>query len=237
MAASFIERETQILETVEHLSREGNDFVVVGGYAVSGLARHRFSVDLDIVVQHKDLERIEAVLERDDFEKHLERKGFDEVYGGQFVSYVKKIDGLPINVDLFVGSLVCRATNASWSFNYLKTHSVIADISGLEVSVRCWVPVKELLIASKMHSGRKADVRDVVVLMENADTQKVAEHLKRGDLKKLRGQTNRIIKALEDERLVNSLKGVFAINFDVSQRIEDTRRKIEEITERLYQGR
>ena len=237
MAVRFIERETKILETVEHLSREGVDFVVVGGYAVSGLARHRFSVDLDIVVQRKDLEWVEAVLEGDGFEKHLERNGFDEVYGGRFVSYVKKIDGLPINVDLFVGSLVCRATNASWSFNYLRTHSVAANISGLEVSVRCRVPVKELLIALKIHSGRKTDVRDVVVLMENADAQKIAEHLKRGDLKKLRGQTNHIIKALEDERLVNSLKGVFTINLDVSRRIEDTRRKIEEITERLYQGR
>jgi len=50
MAALFVERENEILKTIRAFADAGLDFVVVGGYAVSGLGRHRFSVDLDVVI-------------------------------------------------------------------------------------------------------------------------------------------------------------------------------------------
>ncbi|MBS7631910.1 hypothetical protein KEJ47_10165, partial [Candidatus Bathyarchaeota archaeon] len=204
------------------------------GYAVSSLARHRFSVDLDIVIQRKELRRFGEVLKKNGFEKQIEKAGFDEVYGGEFISYLKRVDNLQISVDLLVDSLVCRATNASWSFDYIRKHSVVADIAGMEMVVKCRVPEKELLIASKIHSGRRADIRDVVVLMERADLGKVTDHLKRGDLKRLRGQIDGIAKALRDERLMDSLKGVFAISTNVSEQIENARRNIEEVVEKIF---
>ena len=166
MAALFVERENEILKTIRAFADAGLDFIVVSGYAVSGLGRHRFSVDLDVVIDEKDLDAFAKILEERGFERNIERAGFDEVYGGRFVSYVKRIDGLPVTADLLVGSLVCRATGASWSYEYIRRHSIATEVSGIELSAKCRVPEKELLIALKIHSGRRADLRDVVVLIE-----------------------------------------------------------------------
>lgn len=225
----FIERENEILRLIKEFFDRGLDFIVVGGYAVSGLARHRFSVDLDIIIRKEDVKKFERILGERGFEKNLERAGFDEVYGGEFVNYVKRINDLPVTVDLLVGSLVCRNTKASWSFDYVKRYSVITNIAGIEMSASARVPEKELLIAFKIHSGRKADVRDVVVLIEDADIGRIAKHSKRGDLKLLKAQINTIIEMLKDMRLVDSLKGVFAIRSDVSKQIEIARKKLEKI--------
>jgi len=185
MAALFVKRENEIQSVIRSFSEAGLEFVVVGGYAVSGLGRHRFSVDLDMVIDERDLEAFTKILEGKGFSKHVERAGFDEVYGGRFVSYVKKIDRLPVTVDILVGSLVCRATRASWSYEYIKRYSIETEVTGIELSAKCRVPEKELLLALKIHSGRRTDLRDVVMLMEGADVDKMVKHLKRGDLKKL----------------------------------------------------
>ncbi|RLG90389.1 MAG: hypothetical protein DRO36_06225 [Candidatus Hecatellales archaeon] len=232
MAALFVERENEILKTIRAFADAGLDFVVVG-YAVSGLGRHRFSVDLDVVIDEKDLDAFAKILEERGFERHAERAGFDEVYGGRFVSYVKRIDGLPVTADLLVGSLVCRATGASWSYEYIKRHSMVAEVAGIELSARCRVPEKELLIALKIHSGRRADLRDVVVLVEGADVEEIIRHLRRGDLEKLRVQVNSMLEMLSDPRLADSLKSVFTIRRNVIEEIERTRRTLEKIQEAI----
>ena len=233
MAALFVERENEILKTIRSFTNAGLDFIVVGGYAVSGLGRHRFSVDLDVVINEKDLDAFTKTLEEREFEKSMERAGFDEVYGGRFVSYVKRIDGLPVTADLLVGSLVCRATGASWSYEYIKRHSIATEVSGIELSARCRVPERELLIALKIHSGRRADLRDVVVLVEGADVEEIVRHLRRGDLEKLRIQINRMLEMLRDPRLTDSLRGVFAIRRDVTDEIEKTRKALEKVQEAI----
>ena len=233
MAALFVERENEILKTIRAFTEAGLDFVVVGGYTVSGLGRHRFSVDLDVVIDEEDLDAFTKILEERGFERSVERAGFDEVYGGRFVSHVKRIDGLPVTADLMVGSLVCRATGASWSYEYIKRHSMVAEVAGIELSARCRVPEKELLIALKIHSGRRADLRDVVVLMEKTDIEKVIKHLRKGDLEKLRIQMNRMLEMLGDPRLADSLKGVFTIRRDVTDEIEKTRKALEKIREAI----
>jgi len=229
MAALFVERENEILKTIRALADAGLEFVVVGGHAVSGLGRHKFSVDLDVVVDDKDLDAFTKILEERGFERHTERTGFDEVYGGRFVSYVKMIDCLPVTADLLVRSLVSRATEASWSYDYIRRHSIVAELSGIELSVRCRVPERELLIALKTHSGRRADLRDVVVLMEGADVDRIVRHLKRGNLEKLKNQIDSMVEMLRDPRLVGSLKGVFSIHKDVTDEIERARRVLERI--------
>jgi len=224
----FIERENEILRTIKSMVEARLDFIVVGGYAVSALARHRFSVDCDIVVPKKKVD-FENILESEGFKKHIERAGFDEIYAGEFVSYEKEVGGLPVTIDLLVGSLVCRATQASWSFEYIKRHSMEANIPGTEASITCRVPEKELLIAFKIHSARRADVRDVVMLRENADLGKVLNHLRKGSIEALKDQIEKIIVALEDKNLVDSLKGVFTLTIDVKKQIESARKDIEAI--------
>jgi predicted nucleotidyltransferase len=233
LGMEFIERENEILRTIRTMADSGFDFVVVGGYAVSALARHRFSVDCDIVVSKKRIEDFKNSLEKEGFTKNIEKAGFDEIYAGEFLRYKKEVSRLPIAVDLLVGSLVCRATQASWSFEYVKKHSITASISGAEASVNCRIPERELLIAFKIHSARRADVRDVVMLRENADLEKVLSHLRKGNIDALKEQIKKIIAALEDKNLVDSLKGVFTLSVDVKKQIENARKYVELILREL----
>lgn len=106
-------------------------------------------------------------------------------------------------------------------------------MTGIELSARCRVPERELLIAMKIHSGRRADLRDVVVLMEGADIDKIVRHLKRGNLEKLKTQIDHMLEMLRDPRLVNSLKGVFFIQRDVISDIKRTHRILERIRETI----
>lgn len=183
------------------------------------------------MINRKDLDAFTKILKERGFERHAERTGFDEIYGGRFVSYVKRINGLPVTADLLVGSLVCRATGASWSYEYIRRHSIVVEVPGIELSVRCRVPERELLIALKIHSGRRADLRDVVVLMKGVDVDKIVRHLKRGDLERLKNQINSMVEMVRDPRLIDSLKGVFTIRRDVTGEIERTRRTLEELRE------
>jgi hypothetical protein len=233
MATKFVERENEILRMVESFSNKALDFIVVGGYAVSALARHRFSVDLDVMIQRNDMDSFMQVLNEKGFARHIERAGFNEVYRGEFMSYVKKIDDLPITVDLLVESLVCRATNASWNFDYVKRHSVTKDLAGVEISIKCRIPENELLIAFKIHSGRRTDVRDFVLLAQNADTEKIIRHTKRGNLEQLKIQVQKMIEMLKDIKLIDSLKGVFSIKYDVREQIENANKIMEEIRSEL----
>lgn len=233
MVALFVERENEILKTIRGFADAGLEFVVVGGYAVSGLGRHRFSVDLDVVIDEKDLDAFARILEERGFKKGMERAGFNEVYGGRFVSYIKRINDLPVTADLLVGSLVCRATGASWSYEYIKKHSMVTEVAGIELSARCRVPERELLIALKIHSGRRADLGDIVMLMEGADIGGIVRHLRRGDLEKLRVQVNSMLEMLGDSRLAESLKSVFTIRRDVTGEIERARRTLERIREAI----
>jgi len=229
----FLKRENEILRVLKRLTEERLDFIVVGGYAVSGLAKHRFSVDCDIVVTKRELEKLEEVLKEEGFKKHIVKTGFDEVYGGEFVSYKKEVGGLPVTVDLLVGSLVCRATGAAWSFDYIRKNSIEANITGIESLVTCRIPERELLVAFKIHSARRADIRDIVMLWESADLEKVLNHTRKGKREALREQIKKVIEAFQDSRLIDSLKGAFTLSVDVEKMIERTRKDVESILRKL----
>ena len=229
----FVNRENEILRTLYSLVEEERDFVVVGGYAVSGLGKHRFSVDCDIVISKARLSETQAVLKRCGYKIEFEKTGFDGTYAGEFVRYKKKVSELPVTFDLLVGSLVCRTTGAAWSFEYIKKHSIETTIGGIENVVKCRVPEKELMIAFKIHSARRTDVRDTVMLMETSDMDKVLSHLKRGKAEVLKKQVNDIIEMLNDEKLVDSLKGVFTLTIDVRKQIAGVQKKIEKLSKDL----
>jgi hypothetical protein len=229
----FVKRENEIFRMLKRLIEERLDFVVVGGYAVSGLTKHRFSVDCDIVVSNRDLEKFEEILKKEGFESHVRKTGFDEAYAGEFISYKKEVNELPVTMDLLVGSLVCRATEASWSFDYIKKHSTEANVSGIETFVTCRISERELLIAFKIHSARRTDIRDIIMLREDASIEKVLKHLRKGKEEALKGQLKTIMEALKDPNLVDSLKGVFTLSVDVRKQIESTRKDVELILKKL----
>jgi hypothetical protein len=60
----FVKRENEIMLTLNRFVEEEADFVVVGGYAVSGLGVHRFSVDCDVVISKSEMGKVEGVLQR-----------------------------------------------------------------------------------------------------------------------------------------------------------------------------
>ena len=229
----FVKRENEILLTLNRFVEEKLDFVVVGGYAVSGLGKHRFSVDCDVVISKNERGKIEEFLERCGFERNVEKTGFDEAYAGLFLSYKKKVGELPVTFDLLVGSLVCRTTGAAWSFDYIKKYSFQAAIAGIETVANCRIPERELMIAFKIHSARKTDVRDIIMMIEDADLDKVLTHLKRGKTELLKTQVSNIMEMLNDVKLIDSLKGVFRLTVDVKKQIEGTRKSIESLRKRL----
>jgi hypothetical protein len=229
----FVSREKEILGTLNRLVEEELDFVVVGGYAVSGLARHRFSVDCDVAMPKREKSKTEAFLQRCGFEVNVNKTGFDETYAGEFVSYKKKVGELPVTFDLLVGSLVCRTTGAAWSFEYIKKYSVEATITGIETLANCRIPEKELMVAFKIHSARRTDVRDIIMMMEGSDLDKVLTHLRRGNLEVLKTQISNITEMLNDKKLVDSLKGLFTLTVDVRKQIENTQKNIKSLLKRL----
>lgn len=219
--------------TLNKFVEEELDFVVVGGYAVSGLGKHRFSVDCDVVISKSEWGKTEELLQRLGFERNVEKTGFDETYAGKFLSYKKKVGALPVTFDLLVESLVCRTTGAAWSFDYIKKYSVQAAIAGIETVANCRIPEQELMIAFKIHSARRTDVRDIIMMMVNADLEQVLTHLKRGKTELLKTQVSNIMEMLNDVKLIDSLKGVFRLTVDVKKQIEVTRKNIGSLLKRL----
>jgi len=226
----FINRENEIINILKKLSKFR--IIVVGGYAVSARAKHRFSVDCDIVIPKDELEKITKLLNREGFEKSIVKDDLDNEYGGEFIKYIKKIENLPVSIDLLVNSLVCRTTNGSWSFDYILKNSDKIIIAGIENSIECLVPSKELLLAFKIHSGRKTDLRDIIML-NDANWNIVKNHLNRGNLDVLRNQIESMIKELDNKNLADSLKGVFQLKEDVEKIIQDTKKKLNELLKRI----
>jgi hypothetical protein len=225
----FLERENEILSLIKAFVDAKIKFIVVGEYAVSGLGKHRFSVDCDMVIPKKNLEKFRRVLNERGYIKQIEKTGFDEVYGGDFVSYMKKVDGLPVTADMLIGSLASRQTDASWSFDYISKNSVEATINGIELSVTARILNRELLIAMKIHSGRKADIRDIIMLSREADWDLVKTHTKRGDIKRLKQRIEEIINVLNDKNLIPSIKGVFSLKQEVNRDIAYTKQMLQKI--------
>ena len=229
----LVARENEILRLLNIVSKSGIDLIVVGGYAVSAHAKHRFSVDCDLVAKASDLRSLGVLLEKEGFDKRKENDEFDEIYGGRFIRYVKKINELPVSIDLLIDSLVCRQTGGSWSYDYISTNSVDAYVPGIQESVKAKIPTKELLMAFKLHAARRPDVRDVVMLGEEADWKAVLDHISRGSPKKLKSNLEGFIKSLEDKRLIDSLKGEFTLKEDVSKRIRRSREQVQKIFDEL----
>lgn len=200
-----VDRENQIFETLQKFKDLGLDFIVVGGYGVSAY-QHRFSVDADLIVKEEQLKQFTGILEDLGFERVADKEL--DVYGGKYIAYEKDRE-LPVTIDLLVNSLTCRQTDASWNYQYFQEHSKVRKIKGSEKEVEVSVPEKELLMAVKLHSGRLTDIRDVVVLATNIDTDKVGKHLDRGNKKERLEMLEKVEEVIEGENFEDSFKGVF----------------------------
>lgn len=213
------ERERVCLELLRKLPKDR--FILIGGYATSSYDLPRFSVDLDIVIRKRDLETFRKIAEAGGY-KEVEAGDLEDIYGSSFVRYEKRINDLPVSLDLFIRSVYSRQSGASYSFEYLAKVSQERSVSGFSsaVAVRCKVPNPEMLIALKANSMRLADQRDIIALCnQDIDAAQVARHLKRCAKDIILENLTRFESLLSDEKQKDSIKGVFGLSDKVYDRI------------------
>ena len=208
MLNSFIERENEIFDILDSFSKAGLKYVLVGGYAVSAYM-HRFSVDADVCIDKKDLASFQDVLKAKHFALAKSRV-LEDIYSGHFECYIKKVK-LPVTVDLMIGSIASRQTDASISFAQLSTNSINAKITGIEKTADVIIPKKELLIALKIHAARLTDSRDIVALCHGINFEVVEKFIHIGNAKQVSDNLGRLLAAFKSDNFRDSFKGVFSI--------------------------
>lgn len=199
----LIKKENDIFYILQKFIDAKLDFIVVGGYAVSAF-KHRFSVDADVVIQSKDLDKFETIVEKEYFKKTSEKE-IENIYSSRFLRYEKDT----ASVDLMIDAVSARATRASFSYKILLDNSVKKKIIGIEKEISARVPVKEMMIIMKIHSGRLTDFRDIAALAKDTNLQEIRKLLFIGDLNALNDNLKRLAKVVKDKNFVDSFKGVF----------------------------
>ncbi len=206
----LIKKENDIFDILQKFIDAKLDFIVVGGYAVSAF-KHRFSVDADVVIQSKDLDKFEAIVKKENFKKTSEKE-LENIYSSKFLRYEKDT----ASVDFLIDAVASRTTEACFSYNLLLDNSIEKKIIGIEKEIFARVPIKEMIIAMKIHSGRLTDFRDIAALAKDTDLEKIRKFLFIGDLNSLDVNLIKIAKVVKDKNFVDSFKGVFVEKkFDV----------------------
>jgi hypothetical protein len=223
-------RETEIIRILSSLP-EG--FVVIGGYAVSALSIHRFSVDCDIVISGKDLENFAEHIRKEGYRKVKTATGFDEIHKSEVEIYVKSVSDTSVSIDLYVKGVASRKTKASWSYEYLYDNSTDAIVSGPRNSAKIIVPAKELLIAMKIHSGRDVDIRDIVMLSEGVNWRDVLKHAGHGEKSILARQLTDIIGKMDEKRFVQSLRATFGLRQNIESLISECRKNLSKLRDEI----
>ncbi|MDY6779457.1 MAG: nucleotidyl transferase AbiEii/AbiGii toxin family protein, partial [Halobacteria archaeon] len=157
-----------LVELLGKLEENNHEYVLVGGYAISAF-NPRFSTDLDIVISSNDEDELRDFLDDEGFELEKRHKK-DWFYDREVEEYKKYLEpNLPVGFDLLVNGLGCRQTEAEWSFNYLREHSSTKEVMAGTRNTTAQVVDPEVLIATKLHSGRETDLRDVTALVDTVE--------------------------------------------------------------------
>jgi hypothetical protein len=203
---SLPERQSELVDTHRAIQDEELPYVLVGGWAVTAF-QTRFTTDVDMVLPKASLDDYDNLLDDLDYTKEFD-SDVANVYEGRIVRYEKPVGENAVEFDALVGALRCRQTDAEWSYRYLEEHSVIESLNVAEdLSAR--IPEPALLFALKLHSGRLADARDLVVVSSQADFDRIEQHIHRGNPEALEEQIERVLERLEKDGFEDSFKGVF----------------------------
>lgn len=225
-------REAEVIRVLKVLGVKTRGFVVIGGYAVNALTSHRFSVDCDLVIARSSIPLLERVLAAEGYRKenaHVSRG----LRGGKTLEYVKLVGDRPVSMDLYVDSVVCRQTGGSWTYNLVRENSIEANVAGVTDFTVGRVARRELLMAMKLHSGRDADLRDLVMLSEDSDWDTVAQFANCGSMGKLKGQLESSIETVSSEEFSPALRAEFGLRADVRPLIEKASEGLRRLTTSL----
>ena len=206
MFENYIERENTIFEILQAFVNAHLDFIIVGGYAVSAY-KHRFSVDADIVLKAEDKLKFEEILKKKGLIKTVVKE-LDHVYALEFVRYELKTK-LPVSIDLPIGGIGSRTTDASFSFEQLKEHAEKKKITGTEKEVAVIIPKREVLIVLKLHSGRLTDFRDIAALAKNINLEIIENMIWQGKTEIVKENIRKLVSLLDKKEFMDSFKGVF----------------------------
>jgi len=222
MFEQFIKRENDIFDILQLFLDNNLNFILIGGYAVSAF-KHRFSIDADIVIKSEDYGKFEILLKENDFEKIISKE-LKNIYSSKFVRFQKKKE-LTISVDLMIDGVGIRQIESAIGFDKINKNSIKKKIKGLEKEIIVKIPIKELLIAMKLQSGRATDFRDIIALSENIDINKIKEFLNNN--KKVLNNIKELISLIDKKEFIDSFKGVFMEKkFDINLK---NIKKLEEI--------
>jgi hypothetical protein len=216
------DRSETLIQVLDELEQSNIGFVLIGGYAISQF-EPRFSTDLDLVIAPDDYDEVVAFLEARGFERQadLEVPPEETIYNRE-IELFERTEGLPhpVGVDILVNGLGCRQTKAEWSFDYLRTHSSPTTISGGTRSTTARAADGEVLVAAKLHSGRKTDLADVLAAIPSIDLDTVETHLHRGDADALREQLGDAQAFIEEGGLDHRFKSMFGQSSASAEDIE-----------------
>jgi hypothetical protein len=167
----------------------------------------RFTTDIDTVIPDTALDDYDTLLHDLGYEKQFEQDVSNE-YNGRMIQYTKEVGANAVKFEALVDAMGCRQTDAEWSYRYLHEHSTIESIDVAE-DLDGRIPEPALLFAMKLHSGRKADTRDLVVISLRAEFNRIERHVHRGDPEKLKRQIEMVLDQLQQDGFKDSFKGVF----------------------------
>jgi hypothetical protein len=203
---SLQERQAELIDTHRAVQDEELPYVLVGGWAVSAF-QTRFTTDVDMVLPETELDAYDALLGELGYSKAFDND-VAKVYQGRIVRYEKSVGDNAVEFDALVGALRCRQTGAEWSYRYLHEHSIVEPLEIAE-SLTARIPDPALLFALKLHSGRLADARDLVIVGSEADLDSIERHVHRGNPNQLAEQIEGVLTGLESDEFADSFKGVF----------------------------
>jgi len=201
----LVKRENEIIETLNEFLDKKLVFLLVGGYAVSAF-KHRFSVDADVVIKRENLEEFEEILKDRGYKRTISKK-LENIYSSEFIRYERK--EFKVSIDLLVDGVGSRTTDAAFSFDFLLKHSKKRLVEGIEKSVEANVPIKEILIILKLHSGRLTDIRDVVALARNLDFDVIKNNIFIGKKNIVKQNIRKLLSLIDKKEFIDSFKGVF----------------------------
>ncbi|MDS0261853.1 hypothetical protein NDI56_20830 [Haloarcula sp. S1CR25-12] len=203
---SLSERQSELIDTHRAVQDAELPYVLVGGWAVSAF-QTRFTTDIDTVIPDTALDEYNTLLRDLGYKKQFEKDVSNE-YEGRMIQYTKQVGENEIKFETLVDAMGCRQTDAEWSYRYLHEYSTIESLDVAE-DLDGRIPEPALLFAMKLHSGRKADTRDLVVISLHAEFDRVERHINRGDQEKLDGQIEMVLDRLQQDGFEDSFKGVF----------------------------
>jgi len=179
-----------------------------------------------VCIDKKDLTLFKDVLKQKHFTL-TKRKELEDIYKGEFESYIKMVK-LPVTVDLMIGSVASRQTNASISFEQLYKNSVIKRITGIEKAISARIPLKEILIALKINAARLTDARDIAALCHDVNFDIVAKFAKDKN-QEMQNNLNKLLSYFTSDNFKDSFKGMFSIEKLPKGNIENAVKLVEKL--------